>query len=312
MIAERLGPLMDGARPRRRRRLHRQPGRARPRRAALRPRAAQGARHAAASSPPARSTSGPKEISSGADVRRAAVGADPRRRPHDAPADARREPARLERLADDRARHARPAARAAGARREARRRRPAPQPHGRGGRRAPRDPARAPTRSCCSRSSTCCSPRGSPRPGGWPSWPTASSGRGARAAVHARGGGARATGIEADDDPPHGARAGRRASRAAVYGRIGTTTQEFGTLASWLVDVLNVLTGNLDRPGGAMFPRAAAGQRNSSGEPGRGRGVQTRPLALARARAAGVARRAAGRGAGRGDRDARARAGCAR
>ena len=51
------------------------------------------------------------------------------------------------------------------------------------------------------------------------------------------------------------------AESAAVYGRIGTTTQEFGTLASWLVDVLNVLTGNLDRPGGAMFPRAAAGQQ---------------------------------------------------
>jgi anaerobic selenocysteine-containing dehydrogenase len=53
------------------------------------------------------------------------------------------------------------------------------------------------------------------------------------------------------------------ADRAAVYGRIGTTTQEFGTLASWLVDVLNVITGNLDRPGGAMFPLAAAGQANS-------------------------------------------------
>jgi anaerobic selenocysteine-containing dehydrogenase len=64
------------------------------------------------------------------------------------------------------------------------------------------------------------------------------------------------------------------AESAAVYGRIGTTTQEFGTLASWLVDVLNVLTGNLDRPGGALFPLAAAGQKNSSGEPGRGRGVQ--------------------------------------
>ncbi|MBC6459579.1 molybdopterin-dependent oxidoreductase [Actinomadura sp. HBU206391] len=47
------------------------------------------------------------------------------------------------------------------------------------------------------------------------------------------------------------------ADRAAVYGRLGTCTQEFGTLASWLVDVLNVLTGNLDREGGAMFPRAA-------------------------------------------------------
>src|SRR5215207_4483598 len=64
------------------------------------------------------------------------------------------------------------------------------------------------------------------------------------------------------------------AERAAVYGRIGTTTQEFGTLASWLVDVLNVLTGNLDRPGGAMFPLAAAGQRNASGQPGRGRATQ--------------------------------------
>ncbi|WP_030163535.1 molybdopterin-dependent oxidoreductase [Spirillospora albida] len=47
------------------------------------------------------------------------------------------------------------------------------------------------------------------------------------------------------------------AERAAVYGRIGTCTQAFGTLNSWLVDVLNVLTGNLDRPGGAMFPLRA-------------------------------------------------------
>ncbi|MFC4589059.1 molybdopterin-dependent oxidoreductase [Sphaerisporangium corydalis] len=47
------------------------------------------------------------------------------------------------------------------------------------------------------------------------------------------------------------------APTAAVYGRIGTCTVEFGTIAQWLVDVVNVLTGNLDRPGGAMFPRAA-------------------------------------------------------
>jgi anaerobic selenocysteine-containing dehydrogenase len=63
------------------------------------------------------------------------------------------------------------------------------------------------------------------------------------------------------------------APSAAVYGRIGTTTQEFGTLASWLVDVCNVLTGNLDRPGGAMFPAAAIGASNTRGEPGRGRGI---------------------------------------
>ncbi len=64
------------------------------------------------------------------------------------------------------------------------------------------------------------------------------------------------------------------AERGAVYGRIGTCTQELGTHASWLVDVLNVLTGNLDREGGVLFPRAAAGQRNSSGPGGSGKGVR--------------------------------------
>lgn len=64
------------------------------------------------------------------------------------------------------------------------------------------------------------------------------------------------------------------AGRAAVYGRMGTCTQTFGTLASWLVDVLNVLTGNLDRAGGAMFPKAAAGHRNAAGAPGSGRGAR--------------------------------------
>ncbi len=51
------------------------------------------------------------------------------------------------------------------------------------------------------------------------------------------------------------------APTAAVYGRIGTHTTRYGTLAAWLVDVLNVLTGNLDRPGGAMFPHAAHERR---------------------------------------------------
>jgi len=64
------------------------------------------------------------------------------------------------------------------------------------------------------------------------------------------------------------------AERAAVYARIGTTTQRFGTLASWLVDVLNYLTGNLDREGGAMWPLAAIGQRNAAGRGGVGKGVK--------------------------------------
>jgi anaerobic selenocysteine-containing dehydrogenase len=54
------------------------------------------------------------------------------------------------------------------------------------------------------------------------------------------------------------------AEHAVCYGRIGTCTQEFGTLASWLVDVVNVLTGNLDRAGGAMFPRPATGPGRES------------------------------------------------
>jgi anaerobic selenocysteine-containing dehydrogenase len=63
--------------------------------------------------------------------------------------------------------------------------------------------------------------------------------------------------------------------RAAVYARIGTCTQTFGTLASWLVDVLNVLTGHLDMPGGVMFPKAAAFASNAQGTPGTGRGIST-------------------------------------
>ena len=65
------------------------------------------------------------------------------------------------------------------------------------------------------------------------------------------------------------------AERACVYGRIGTCTQEFGTLASWLVDVLNVLTGHLDQPGGAMFPKSAAFAHNTVGKTGNGRGITT-------------------------------------
>jgi anaerobic selenocysteine-containing dehydrogenase len=42
--------------------------------------------------------------------------------------------------------------------------------------------------------------------------------------------------------------------RGVVYGRIGTCNQEFGTIASWMVDVVNILTGHLDVPGGLMFP----------------------------------------------------------
>jgi anaerobic selenocysteine-containing dehydrogenase len=45
--------------------------------------------------------------------------------------------------------------------------------------------------------------------------------------------------------------------RGVVYGRVGASTQRFGALAHWAINLLNVFTGALDRPGGAMFPRPA-------------------------------------------------------
>lgn len=46
-------------------------------------------------------------------------------------------------------------------------------------------------------------------------------------------------------------------SRAALYGRVGVSTQEFGGLCLWLINVLNLLTGHLDEPGGMLFTSPA-------------------------------------------------------
>ena len=52
----------------------------------------------------------------------------------------------------------------------------------------------------------------------------------------------------------HGmARAFAEAPTAVCYGRMGTSTVPFGTTTSWLIEALNIISGNLDRPGGAMF-----------------------------------------------------------
>ncbi|ABG92249.1 probable formate dehydrogenase [Rhodococcus jostii RHA1] len=53
------------------------------------------------------------------------------------------------------------------------------------------------------------------------------------------------------------------AAAAVAHSRIGTCMQEFGTLANWLVEVLTIVTGNLDRPGGAMFALPPAGGQNT-------------------------------------------------
>jgi anaerobic selenocysteine-containing dehydrogenase len=45
--------------------------------------------------------------------------------------------------------------------------------------------------------------------------------------------------------------------RAALYGRVGVSTQEFGGLCLWLVNVLNLLTAHLDEPGGMLFTSPA-------------------------------------------------------
>jgi anaerobic selenocysteine-containing dehydrogenase len=82
---------------------------------------------------------------------------------------------------------------------------------------------------------------------------------------------AAATGIDADTIGRL-AREIAAAPTAAVYGRIGTTTTEFGSTASWLIDVVNILSGNLDRPGGSMFPTPVAGGATTRGKPGSGRG----------------------------------------
>ncbi|MGA4322846.1 molybdopterin oxidoreductase family protein [Ectopseudomonas hydrolytica] len=42
------------------------------------------------------------------------------------------------------------------------------------------------------------------------------------------------------------------ADKAVCYGRMGVSTQAFGTLCQWLVQLINLVTGNLDRVGGAL------------------------------------------------------------
>jgi len=47
------------------------------------------------------------------------------------------------------------------------------------------------------------------------------------------------------------------AESAVCYSRMGASTQTFGGLCQWLTNVLNIITGNFDRAGGAMFPQPA-------------------------------------------------------
>ena len=101
------------------------------------------------------------------------------------------------------------------------------------------------------------------------------------------------------------------APSAAVYGRIGTTTAEFGTVASWLVDVLNICTGNLDRPAGRCSRRRQSPARTltvrlvwvAACVPTiRGRGYATLPARSASCRPSASPRRSRHRGRARSGR----------
>jgi anaerobic selenocysteine-containing dehydrogenase len=61
------------------------------------------------------------------------------------------------------------------------------------------------------------------------------------------------------------------AKSAVCYGRLGLSTQEFGGLCQWLVNVLNCITGNLDIEGGALFTKPAidiVGMSKTTGKTG--------------------------------------------
>lgn len=60
------------------------------------------------------------------------------------------------------------------------------------------------------------------------------------------------------DDIRRIARAYATAERAVLYGRMGLSTQAHGTLCNWLLLAINLVTGHLDREGGAMFTTPAA------------------------------------------------------
>jgi len=64
------------------------------------------------------------------------------------------------------------------------------------------------------------------------------------------------------------------APRAAVYGRMGASTQQFGTLTQWLLHLINIYTGNLDREGGVL-PNDAVIPLTGPGTPTGARGRWT-------------------------------------
>ncbi len=67
---------------------------------------------------------------------------------------------------------------------------------------------------------------------------------------------AAASGISADEIRRL-AREFAAAEGAAAYGRIGVSTQGFGTICQWAIQILNLVTGNLDHEGGTLLTSPA-------------------------------------------------------
>jgi anaerobic selenocysteine-containing dehydrogenase len=78
------------------------------------------------------------------------------------------------------------------------------------------------------------------------------------------------TGIEADTIR-RVAREFAAAEKAVCYGRMGVSTQAFGALCQWVIQLLNIATGNLDKPGGSLFASPAVDTLKTSSPGGHGR-----------------------------------------
>ncbi len=76
-----------------------------------------------------------------------------------------------------------------------------------------------------------------------------------------------------------------RADKAVAYGRMGVSVQAHGTLCQWLLQLINIYTGNLDNVGGALVERSGLADHRPRHLAGR-----ARALAQPGARPAGIRR----------------------
>ena len=79
------------------------------------------------------------------------------------------------------------------------------------------------------------------------------------------------TGIAADGPSVASPATWRAAGAGICYGRMGVSTQAYGALNQWLIQIINIVTGNLDKPGGSLFTLPAVDQVSASSPGGFGR-----------------------------------------